>query len=120
MSLARIEHCEAGDLLIEQGSDSDCMYITLEGQLVVTRGEVEIAILNQGDHVGEMALLSKKPRSASVRAVEASRLVVIDREPFLKLLHEEPSLGIKLLLRITQTLSDRIDEINEQIQVFVL
>ncbi|MCB9640232.1 MAG: cyclic nucleotide-binding domain-containing protein [Myxococcales bacterium] len=120
MSITKIEHCEAGDLLIEEGTDGDCMYITLEGQLIVTRGEVEIAVLSQGDHVGEMALLSQKPRSASVRAVEPSRLVVIERDGFLKLLHEEPALGIKLLLRITSTLSERIEEINEQLQVFVL
>jgi serine/threonine protein phosphatase PrpC len=115
MSIAHIEQCQAGDVLIEEGTLGDCMYITLEGLLLVTRAGVEIAVLNQGDHVGEMALLNQKPRSASVRAAEPSRLVVIEREPFLQLLHKEPTLGVKLLLSISRTLSERLDEINEQL-----
>ena len=115
MNITSVEHCEAGDVLIEEGSTSETMYIALEGMLSVSRGGQEITVLESGKHVGEMALLNKRPRSATVRAVEPSRLLKLERAGFTQLLLSEPLIGAKLLWRLAQELSLRLDETNQAV-----
>ena len=52
--------------------------------------------LGRGDALGELALLTRSPRSASVRAARASDLLVIDREHFEELLQSSPALSLSL------------------------
>lgn len=98
-----------GDILIREGEQSGQMYIALEGHLSITRGGEELAVLAPGAHVGEMALLEDRPRSATVRAVEPSRALLLEREPFFRLLHKDPALGVKLLITLAKELSSRLD-----------
>ncbi len=114
MRIAELVSCETGELIIEEGEISDSLYITLEGQLTVSRAGQEITVLNPGNHVGEMALLNRRPRTASVRAAEPSRLLKIERQNFYKLLREELRIGVKLLWSLAQELSLRLDETTEQ------
>ena len=62
----------AGDTLFDQGDPSDLIYIVETGQVDVIRdtpdGELLLATLGPGDHLGEMGPLFGLPRSAAVRA----------------------------------------------------
>lgn len=115
MRLVQVAHCEAGDVLIQEGEASDSLFITIEGELVVTKSGNEVAVLVSGSHVGEMALLSQRPRSATVRAVEPSRVLVIERSRFYQLIREEPDIGVKLMWSLAQALSLRLDDTNTQV-----
>src|SRR3954465_6741273 len=73
----------AGDWLFRQGEPGDSLYVVLTGRLeIVIEGEPEkvIRVLGHGDSVGELALLTESPRSASVRARRDSELLVVTRE----------------------------------------
>jgi serine/threonine protein phosphatase PrpC len=114
MGLVEVASCETGDVLIHEGETSDSLFLTIEGELVVSRGGQEITVLGAGSHVGEMALLNQRPRSATVRAVEPSRLIVLEREALFELLREDPGIGVKLMWALAQSLSQRLDETNAQ------
>ena len=96
-------------IILQQDEPGDALYILIEGRVkVVLYGEdgreVILSTLRDGDFFGEMALIDGGPRSASVVAVEESRLVRIRREPFLGLLREHPELCLRILESTTRRL----------------
>jgi serine/threonine-protein kinase len=82
LHLPRRAHA-AGDLIIREGEAGDAAYIIVSGQCRAFRqiGEQQetLETMGPGDVFGEMALLLDEPRAASVEAVEAATLLVLDR-----------------------------------------
>lgn len=72
----------AGTTIIVEGDDGDAAYLIIEGVLAVTKAGVEVARVGAGDHVGEIALLHDRPRTATVTAMTPARLLVVDRFSF--------------------------------------
>ena len=66
--------------------------------------EVILSVLKEGDFFGEMALLDNQPRSANVRAIEATRALVLSREVFHAALQEGPKLAIPVLAEMSRRL----------------
>ena len=99
----------AGEELFGQGDPGDAFYLVTAGEIgvyvgSVGDGETRVAVLGAGDPVGEMALLTNSPRSASIRAESDGQLLRLDRGRFLRLVREEPD----VLLAIASTLSRRL------------
>jgi hypothetical protein len=74
----------AGRTFIREGEAGDRFYAIVDGEVLVTAGGLEVARLGPGGYVGEIALLRDVPRQASVTAVTDTRLLALDREPFLE------------------------------------
>jgi flavin-dependent dehydrogenase len=104
---------DSGEVIVRQGEAGDCMYVIQSGRVEVVRErdgkEVHFAELGTGDFFGEMALFEKHVRSATVRSLETSRILTIDKKIFLQKIHDDPSLAF----RIMQKMSNRIRELNE-------
>lgn len=82
---------EDGERLIQQGDSGDGFYFLVEGQVKVTLAEkddAEVARIRAGGFFGEMALLSDRPRSASVWAVGPVTLLWFQRDRFVPLLDD--------------------------------
>ena len=98
----------AGQLVLREGDPGDSLYVVLEGELEVTKRQgsqdVLLALYDPGQFFGEMALLEQAPRSASVRTVQASRLLVISQAAFQSLLSCSPSAPLKILHTVTSRL----------------
>ena len=98
----------AGEELFAQGDDGDCLYLVRSGRLDAIKTDHEgtrvVASIERGAVVGELAVLADSRRAASVRAVRDCDLLRIDRDDFLTLMHESPSLAIGLV----RTLSAQI------------
>jgi uncharacterized membrane protein YdbT with pleckstrin-like domain len=82
----RLEHRRQGEVVIESGTAGDLFYIVLAGQLRV-HSEVEgkkvvLNYLSEGDFCGEVALLTGKPRIATVDVIEDAYLAVFDKAVF--------------------------------------
>lgn len=80
-----------GELIIEQGDEADGMYFVEEGTVRITRAEqgqeeVQINTIEEGGYLGELALITNRPRAASAYAVGSVRLAFLDREAFERLL----------------------------------
>jgi CRP-like cAMP-binding protein len=84
---------QAGDLIIGQGDLGDTFYIVLSGrvQVFVTEGDQEQTLRQSGpgEVFGEIALLQRVPRTASVRAVTPVELLALRQEAFDRLIREQ-------------------------------
>lgn len=99
---------EPGDMLMEEGSPGDALYVTLTGGLEVSKrsGERDVVIAGcgPGDIVGEMSLLEQTPRTATVRAVKPSTFLKISRVAFEQLLMRSPHAALAVLRTVTARL----------------
>lgn len=97
----------AGETVLRQGDVGDALYQVVEGRLAVElhrpgQGEVRIAELRAGEVAGEMGLFAGEPRSATVRALQASLLLEVERDALTPLLEASPGLADQLAALITQ------------------
>lgn len=80
------EHFEPGEEVFRQGDVGDRMYILLTGRAEVVRqdngSEMVLAQLEAGEYFGEMALLQKATRNATIRCVEAMNTLSIPKKEF--------------------------------------
>ena len=97
-----------GDEVVRQGEDGQTLFAVIEGELKVSRDDVELTSLYSGDHFGELSLADTRPRSATVTAVTDGRMVVIDRNNLDKLTRREPSLGTHILWNLLSGVSSRL------------
>ncbi|MBD3345604.1 MAG: cyclic nucleotide-binding domain-containing protein [Chitinivibrionales bacterium] len=108
--------CKTDTILFHENDHSRELYIIQSGRLKVFRmicGKVvELAVLEKGAVLGEMALIDGKPRSASVKAIEDSTVVVIDAETFHKKIAGVPSWFMSII-RMT---SMKIRRVNSRLQ----
>jgi CRP/FNR family transcriptional regulator/CRP/FNR family cyclic AMP-dependent transcriptional regulator len=108
-------------ILIEDDPSNQSFFLIAEGQVKVTLTsedgrEAQLAGLVEGDFFGEMSLLDGEPRSATVKAVTASRLLTIRRDDFLNTLRQHPDLALALL----GEMSRRLRKSNRQISSLAL
>jgi CRP/FNR family transcriptional regulator len=107
---------KAGSMIVEEGRTGNGLYVVLSGKVEVVKGipagrpEV-VAVLGPGEPFGEMALLGEWPRTASVRAVEDSECLGMDRWVFMHQVRREPEMALKML----QVLAQRLAKTNERI-----
>jgi signal transduction histidine kinase len=104
------EHVDvpSGQILMREGDSGGSLYIVLEGEFEITKRsgqrELVLAVRGAGEVIGEMSLLDQSPRSATVRALRDSRLLMIGQEPFRQLLSKSPSATLAILHTITSRL----------------
>lgn len=87
----------AGRVLCEEGAVGQEFFLILDGTAAVRRRGRKIAMLSRGDHFGELALLSRLPRNATVTAETDMDLLVLNQREFATVLEEVPRLSAKLL-----------------------
>jgi CRP/FNR family transcriptional regulator len=108
--LAQEESFSDGVNLVREGEIGDVMFIIVSGEvrILMTQGqkEVELARRKSGEYVGEMALISREPRSATVTAVGNVRALCIDQKSFESLLRDRPDAS----LAVIQVLCERLKE----------
>jgi signal transduction histidine kinase len=91
----------AGETLMKQGDPGDSAYVVLKGGFEIQKQSgpslIKIDVRNSGEIIGEMALLSNSPRSASVVAVTDSEALCISQDVFENLLSTSPSAALAVL-----------------------
>jgi CRP-like cAMP-binding protein len=97
---------QAGAELVTEGRVGREFFLILEGDAVVTREESEVATLTAGQWFGELALLDKEPRSATVTAATDMKLLVLGQAEFGGLLEAIPGIAAKLLAGVAHRLRE--------------
>ncbi len=80
-----------GETIIAEGDVGDRWYTIVFGSVRVHRAGLTVRTLGPGDSFGEIALLHRVPRTASVTALTATELLALDRDPFLGALTGSPA-----------------------------
>lgn len=93
-------------IVINQDDESYSLYVILSGsvKVYISGEDGREAVLNHqsaGDYFGDLALIDKQPRVASVMTTEASRFMIISREDFLLCLSKNPEIAINLIKPMT-------------------
>ena len=107
---------ESGKFIFLEDSEGEQCFFVVQGSVKVTRlskdgREVILAMLNEGEFFGEMALLDGESRSANVIALEETEVLTLNREDFLVVLHDYPQIAIQLL----KEMADRLRKSDRQI-----
>ncbi|HEX2849550.1 MAG TPA: cyclic nucleotide-binding domain-containing protein [Acidimicrobiales bacterium] len=98
------EHTQvaAGDVLTEEGTIGHEFYVVLEGRASVTRDGREINTLGPGDFFGELSLLDRAPRNATITATTPLDVVILGQREFNAALDTMPGLAHKLLVGLAR------------------
>jgi CRP-like cAMP-binding protein len=111
--LGRLYH--DGEIITCQGATGDCMFVIQSGEVEVVdqRDGVEtvLRVAGPGEVMGEMAIFDRVVRSATLRARGDARVMTLDKKNFLKRIHQDPSLAV----RVIQIMSKRVRELSDEV-----
>ncbi|MDE3087485.1 MAG: cyclic nucleotide-binding domain-containing protein [Acidobacteriota bacterium] len=96
----------AGRMLVEEGTVGREFFFIIDGTATVRKGGRKVATLGPGQYFGELSLLDRQPRSATVTADTDLTLLVLDQRRFNGLLDDMPTLAHKLLAAMAQRIRD--------------
>lgn len=106
----------AKQVICEWGDTSRQLYILLEGTLkVLSRHGQELAEIKPVATVGEMGLITRRPRTATVRAVTAVRLLEVGYQRFEDMLDSHPGMQTRLYRNFIKVLADRLSDQNDML-----
>jgi CRP/FNR family transcriptional regulator, cyclic AMP receptor protein len=101
---------EPGKVLCREGQTGDEFFVIVHGKVQVTQKSRRVSTLGSGDFVGEIALVTEMPRTATVTAETPVRLFVLTRREFHAVLDQNPKVERKVLRvlarRLAETSSD--------------
>lgn len=111
----------AGDIIIKEGEIGDSLYILYEGKVQIRRNTPsndQFAVVNltteQNVFFGEVALVDKDTRSASVIALENCKVLRLDGNAFNELCEKEPVLGYHVMYRISRRIASSLRRSNKE------
>ena len=96
----------AGKEIVTQGTSGHEFFLILSGEAAVKRAGRKVNTLSAGDYFGELALLSKGERNATVVAETDMDLLVLGQREFSGVLDEVPGLAHKLLVSMANRLRE--------------
>lgn len=102
-------------VLIREGASIDAMFLIIDGSFCVTVGEKEVARLKPGEIVGEMSFVDARPPSASVKAIEKSLVLSIQRVHLTKRLHDDVPFAARFYRALAVFLADRLRRSDSQL-----
>jgi CRP-like cAMP-binding protein len=95
-----------GTVIFRQGDPGDKFYLIRAGRVRVFREDAslgtELSVLQAGDDFGEMALFMEEPRSATVAALEETRLMVLSKEQFQSILKDFPNVTFAFVRQMSE------------------
>jgi CRP-like cAMP-binding protein len=90
----------SGRTLIEQNQPANEFFALIEGTADVRRNGRKVKEMSGGDFFGEIALITKTPRTATVTTTSPARLLVIRGRDFDRVLSDAPSIAVKILRQL--------------------
>jgi len=109
LGLGSLKMYAKDEIILNEDEVGTALFVIVKGKVKISRSskdgkEVILTIMNESDFFGEMAILDGFSRSATVTALEESKLFIIQRNDFLALLKNHTEVSIALLQELTQRL----------------
>ena len=98
-----------GYVLTREGKPGKEFFVLVEGTVEVTQKGKKVGELGAGDWLGEIALLTKGPRTATVTSTSPVRILVITDRAFRHVVEEMPSIALKVLASVGERLGHDAD-----------
>lgn len=117
MNVTEARRFVADEHIFREGEVGDELFVVLSGRVRVHQGDAVLVELGSGEHFGEMALMDREPRSASVTAMEDTQLLVMKRRDFLGLVKHERDVAVKLLWQFLGVLTARLRNTSRELGV---
>lgn len=121
--LARYMHCyraETGTEIIREGERGDFMILLLDGSVEIVKRDPRglpqrLALVGPGKMLGEMSLIDGEPRFASCIPLAPTSFAVLDRAALIRIVSEEPRIGVKLLMELLILLNQRLRTVSNEL-----
>ena len=128
--ILREHRFQEGDVIMQEGEEGDTMYMVVEGELDVSKSltmkfgdndfrktDKVLTRFSPDDHVvfGEMALIGREKRSATIIARTACVSFEINRDEFMGLIEDQPKIGVKVLFKLSELLVNRLRVVNQDV-----
>ena len=124
---ALMQHCrrievEAGEVIVRAGEAADSMHFILDGRVGIMvpadqGGTTRVRSLGRYTTIGEMGLVSRAPRSATIQAEVASTLYALSAHQFEAIKSDDPALSHKLLTYFVSVMAERLSFANRLVAV---
>lgn len=117
--VAEVLELKSGEFIFREGEPGDRLFAVLEGQVRISRqipgiGEEALAILEVGDHFGEMSIIDDDVRSGDALAHSRCRVLSITKTAIQDAMFTDLSLAHEVLWNLVRTLSDRLRRSNDK------
>ncbi len=114
------EEIAPGETLYVEGDPATCACFAISGEIEVLKalpggGAAQIAVIEPGSMIGEMALVAGETRTATVRAITKSTVLTVQRDFFHAALDQISVPAYKILRGVIQNVAVRLDELQERI-----
>jgi SulP family sulfate permease len=114
-----VGHCrklnfKKGDIIAAQGDEADCMHFIMKGRVAIIvhlRNGRTLRVRSLGFHttIGEMGLISRQPRSATIKAEADSVLYALSLDAYQRIARDNPELNRALLTYVIEVMADRLN-----------
>ncbi len=121
--LCQYMHCfsaPAGSILLQEGEEGDHLILILSGQVIVSKQDLagkahSLAMVGEGNILGEMSMIDGQRRFASCIAAEAVRFAVMSKSDLNELLALHPRLANKFLMMLLQIMVERLRDLDTRV-----
>jgi serine/threonine protein phosphatase PrpC/CRP-like cAMP-binding protein len=108
LNIVHVSSYEPGEVIVAEDTEGGDFFIMLSGKVEVLSKGQRLITLGPGAPFGETALLDRVTRSATVRALEATKTMRIYGQDFYAMLEQEPTMAVKLLRSFVAALHQRL------------
>ncbi len=105
-------HYSDGEIIFQSGDIGDYLYVIAEGTVDVIKGDKKITSLSKGEYFGEMALMSEKKRTATIKAFGPCKILAIKKQDFEVLMAHFSDLKQNFV----STENRRLDELKKKVE----
>lgn len=116
--IIRHKRYKPGELVIKEGEEGSSLFIVKNGQFrafLERQNTSDLAVFSAGDHFGEIALIDRRPRTATIVALTDGEVLEITQDDFNGLLNYSSDLKIKIYDNLIRDLCQKVRRTNDRL-----
>ena len=114
IEIIRVKIYGSDEFIIKENSIGEDMFIILAGEVDIICQDKVQASLGAGKLFGEMSLIDKSPRSASIKTKKETRVMVLSRAPLFSIFKQDPKIAMKIFWSFLQNMNKRLRNNDEK------
>lgn len=123
MAFMSLYELKSGEYLFKEGEMGQYVAFVVDGRLEVLRksitgAEIAITTITKGYSIGDMSLIDKAPRSATIRARNKSTLAILPQSAFKIILKKHPAIAIKILIGFARFQTENLRKTSNQLNAY--